>query len=57
MAYDQEVVASNPGTVYWMDVSHDATSFYIKRKKMKIKEAKWGIPKKTTLFKNYQDNW
>jgi hypothetical protein len=22
MAHDQEVVGSNPGTVYWMDVSH-----------------------------------
>jgi hypothetical protein len=21
-AHDQEVVGSNPGTVYWMDVSH-----------------------------------
>ncbi len=27
MAHDQEVVGSNPGTVYWMDVS-DA-SYYI----------------------------
>jgi hypothetical protein len=31
MAHDQEVVGSNPGTVYWMDVSNDA-SFFIKRK-------------------------
>jgi hypothetical protein len=29
MAHDQEVVGSNPGTVYWMDVSNDA-SYYIK---------------------------
>jgi hypothetical protein len=29
MAHDQEVVGSNPDTVYWMDVSDDA-SFYIK---------------------------
>jgi hypothetical protein len=29
MAHDQEVVGSNPGTVYWMDVSNDA-SFFIK---------------------------
>jgi hypothetical protein len=29
MAHDQEVVGSNPGTVYWMDVSDDA-SYYIK---------------------------
>ncbi len=31
MAHDQEVVGSNPGTIYWMDVSDDA-SYYIKRK-------------------------
>jgi hypothetical protein len=30
MAHDQEIVSSNPGTVYWMDVS-DA-SYYIKEK-------------------------
>ncbi len=24
MAYDQEVVVSNPGTKYWMDVSDNA---------------------------------
>jgi hypothetical protein len=29
MAHDEEVVGSNPGTVYWMDVSDDA-SYYIK---------------------------
>jgi hypothetical protein len=40
MAHDQEVVGSNPGTVYWMDVS-----YYIKVK-LKIKIAKWGTPKK-----------
>ncbi len=27
MAHDQEVVGSNPGTVYWMDVRH--ASYYI----------------------------
>jgi hypothetical protein len=43
MAHDQEVVDSNPGTVYWMDVSDDAN--YIKRK-LKIKVAKWGTPNK-----------
>ncbi len=30
MAYDQEVMGSNPGIVYWMDVSDDA-SCYIKK--------------------------
>jgi hypothetical protein len=43
MVHDQEIVGSNPGTVYWMDVS-DA-SYYIKDK-FKIKVAKWGTPKK-----------
>jgi hypothetical protein len=43
MAHDQEILGSNPGTVYWMDVS-DA-SYYIKEK-LKIKVAKWGTPKK-----------
>jgi hypothetical protein len=38
------VVGSNPGTVYWMVVS-DA-SYYVQLKIMKIKVAKWGIPKK-----------
>jgi hypothetical protein len=44
MAHDQEVVGSNPGTVYWMDVS-DA-GHYINPKITKIKVAKWGTPKK-----------
>jgi hypothetical protein len=44
MARDQEVMGSNPGTVYWMDVSDDA-SYYIKEK-LKIKVAKRGTPKK-----------
>jgi hypothetical protein len=25
MAHDQEVVGTNPGTVYWMDVRDDAS--------------------------------
>jgi hypothetical protein len=29
MAHDQEVLGSNPVTVYWMDVSNDA-NYYIK---------------------------
>jgi hypothetical protein len=40
MAHDQEVVGSNPDTVYWMVVSND-TNFYIKEN-LKIKVAKWG---------------
>jgi len=49
--YDQEVLSSNPGTVYWMDVS-DA-SYYIQtnEKLTKIKVAKWGTPKKKILKK------
>ena len=49
MAQNQEDVGSNPGTVYWMDVS--VASYYIKEK-LKIKVAKWGTPKKY-LKKNY----
>jgi hypothetical protein len=36
-------MGSNPGTVYWMAV-RDNASYYIK--KLKIKVAKWGTPKK-----------
>jgi hypothetical protein len=31
MAHDQEVVGSNPGTIYWMEVSDDV-SYYITEK-------------------------
>jgi hypothetical protein len=41
MAHDQEVMGSNPGTLYWMDVS--IASYYI-TEKLKIKAAKkWQI--------------
>ncbi len=53
MTHDQEVVGSNPGTVYWMDVS--VASYYIKEK-LKIKVAKWGTPKKY-LIKNSGLKW
>jgi hypothetical protein len=43
-ADDQEVLGSNPGTVYWLDVS-DLLAITLK-KKLKIKLAKWGTPKK-----------
>ena len=46
MDHDQEVVGS---TVYWMDVSDDA-SYYI-NEKLKIKVAKWGTPKKKNIYK------
>jgi hypothetical protein len=47
MAHDQEVVGSNPCTVYWMDVSD---LLAVTLKKLKIKVVKWGTPKhiKTT---------
>jgi hypothetical protein len=38
MAHDQEVVGSNLGTVYWMDVSDDASCNI--KEKLKIKVAK-----------------
>ena len=44
MAHDQEVVGSNPGTVYWMDVSNSLGITL--KKNWKIKVAKWGTPKK-----------
>ena len=43
MAHDQEIMGSNPGTVYWMDFS-DASYYIIEKLKMKV--AKWGTPKK-----------
>ncbi len=46
MAHDQEVVGSNPDTVYWMDVK-DA-GYYIK--KIELKVAKWGTPKNLFLI-------
>jgi hypothetical protein len=44
MAHDQEVVGTNPGTVCRMDVSN-LLAITLK-KKLKIKVAKWGTPKK-----------
>jgi hypothetical protein len=44
MAHDQEVVGSNPKTVYWMDVS-DLLAITLKKNR-KIKVAKWCTPKK-----------
>jgi hypothetical protein len=43
MAHDQEVVGLNSSTVYWMDVSNNA-SYYIKKKNCK-KVAKRAIKK------------
>jgi hypothetical protein len=52
MDHDQEVLGSNPGTVYWMDVS-DLLAITLKEK-LKIKVAKWGKPKQY-LKKKVQD--
>ena len=43
MAHDQEVVGSNPGTVYWIDAS-DLQTITLK-KNWNIKVANWGKPK------------
>ncbi len=43
MAHDQEIVSSDPGTAYWMDVS-DASYYIIN--KMEKKVAKKDTPKK-----------
>ena len=45
MAQDQQVVISNPNTVYWMDVSVASCTLTL-YKKTEIKIAKWGTPKK-----------
>jgi hypothetical protein len=46
MANDQEIMGSNPGTIYCMDVSH---ATYYNKEKLKIKKAKWGTPKNIFL--------
>ncbi len=51
MAHDQEIVNSNPGTVYWIDISN--ASYYIKEK-LKIKVAKWGTLKNIKKKKKKQ---
>ncbi len=56
MAHDQDVLISNPGTLYWMDVSD--TCFYV-ISKMEIKVAKYATPKKkknTTTTKKLTKN-
>jgi hypothetical protein len=37
MAHDQDVMGSNPGTLYWVDVSNDGR-FNIKKVNIKIAE-------------------
>ncbi len=49
MAHDQEVVGSNLGIAYWMDVSNLLAITL--EEKLKIKVAKWGTLKKKYLLK------
>jgi hypothetical protein len=50
MAHDQEVVGSNPDTVYWMDVSN--ASYYINiQENNKNKGSRTGQTKKIFLKK------
>jgi hypothetical protein len=44
MAHDQEVMSLNPGTIYWMDVSTNA-SYYV-REKIENKGSQMGHTKK-----------
>jgi hypothetical protein len=46
MAHDQEIVGSNPGTVYWMDV-RDASYYIIE--KLKNKGSQMGQAKKKNI--------
>jgi hypothetical protein len=48
MAHDQEVMGSNPGTVYWMD---GCDLLAIKLKKIENKGSQMGRPKKIFLQK------
>jgi hypothetical protein len=49
MAHDQEIVGSNPGTVYWMDVS-DASYYIVEI--LKNKGSQMGHTKKIFKKKN-----
>ena len=51
MAHDQEIVGSNPGTVYWMDVS-DASYYIIEN--IENKGSQMGHTKK--IFKKVTPN-
>jgi hypothetical protein len=50
MAHDQEVMGSNPSTIYWT-VVRDA-SYYIYTKITKIKAAEWSTQKKIFKMKD-----
>ncbi len=43
MAHDQDDMGSNPGTVYWMNISNFLAITL--KETLKIKVAKWGTPK------------
>jgi hypothetical protein len=49
MAHNQEVVGSNPGTIYWMAVNN--ASYFIKGKNNEYKKvAEWGGAHKFFFF-------
>jgi hypothetical protein len=52
MTHYVEVVSSNPGTIYWIDVSDARAISYQTMKISKIKVAKWGTSKKLNLPKH-----
>jgi hypothetical protein len=52
MAHDQEVMGSNPGTIYWMDVSDDR--YYIQENN-ENKGSKMGHTKKKSFKKDIPD--
>jgi hypothetical protein len=41
MANDQEVMGSNPGTIYWMDVSEAIYYIHMKITKIKVAQKKY----------------
>ena len=49
MAHDQEVVGSNPGTVYWMDVSKASLNI-----RKRYKGSQMGHIKKILKNKNFK---
>jgi hypothetical protein len=51
VAHDQEVMGSNPSTVFWKDVSNYA-SHYIKKKNL-INGSQMGHTKTTWLYLKY----
>jgi hypothetical protein len=53
MVQDQEVLGSNPSTVYWMDVSDDSYCMYIHRNNKNKGSQKGQIRKKKFKKEKY----